>query len=142
MLKDIASAPRTASDLASKILSQKTTGQIVSRLGRGVVDAYLKHRKTAFQFDRPVLGTFLGAELGFQATIDFEGETGFGQFDCLAGHSVSVDRWRHGVRSGYSESGMADKAVLRTVKSMNDSFDLQRFVDAQILSSEYVSCGP
>jgi hypothetical protein len=24
---------------------------------------------------------------------------------------------------------MADKAVLRTVKSMNDSFDLQRFVD-------------
>ena len=26
---------------------------------------------------------------------------------------------------------MADKAVLRTVKSMNDSFDLQRFVDAQ-----------
>jgi hypothetical protein len=37
---------------------------------------------------------------------------------------------------------MADKAVLRTVKSMNDSFDLQRFVDAQILSSEYASYGP
>ena len=32
---------------------------------------------------------------------------------------------------------MADKAVLRTVKNMNDLFDLQRFVDAQILSSEY-----
>jgi hypothetical protein len=32
---------------------------------------------------------------------------------------------------------MADKAVLRFVKrSMNDSFDPQRFVDAQILSSE------
>jgi hypothetical protein len=31
-----------------------------------------------------------GAELGFQATIDFEGETGFGQFHCLAGHTVSV----------------------------------------------------
>ena len=30
---------------------------------------------------------------------------------------------------------MADKAVLRTVKSMNDSFDLQRLVDAQ--SSEH-----
>jgi hypothetical protein len=30
---------------------------------------------------------------------------------------------------------MADKAVLSTVKSMNDSFDLQRFVDAQ--SSEH-----
>jgi hypothetical protein len=90
MLKQIASAPRTANDLASKVLSQKTTWQIVSRLGGGVVDAYLKHRKTVFQFDRPVLGTFLGAELGLQATIDFEGETGFGQFDCLAGHSVSV----------------------------------------------------
>lgn len=90
---------------------------IVSRLGGGVVDAYLKHRKTTFKFDRPVLGTFLGTELGFQATIDFEGETGFGQFDCLAGHSVSVDRWRHGVRSGYGESGMADKAVLGTKSS-------------------------
>jgi hypothetical protein len=51
----------------------------------GVIDAYLKHRKTAFQFDRPVLGTFLGAELGLQATIDFEGETGFGHFDRSAG---------------------------------------------------------
>jgi hypothetical protein len=59
-------------------------------LGGGIVDAYLKHRKTAFQFGRPVLGTLFGAELGFQATIDFEGETGFGQFHCLAGHSVSV----------------------------------------------------
>jgi hypothetical protein len=34
---------------------------------------------------------------------------------------------------------MVDKAVLRTAKSMNDSLDLRRFVDAQILSSEYVS---
>jgi hypothetical protein len=39
----IASAPRTANDLMS--LSQQTTGQIVSRLGGGVVDAYLKHRR-------------------------------------------------------------------------------------------------
>jgi hypothetical protein len=53
----------------------------MSRLGRGVIDTYLKHRKTTFQFDRAVLGTFLGAELGFQATIDFEDETGFWQFD-------------------------------------------------------------
>jgi hypothetical protein len=37
-----------------------------------------------------VLGTLFGAELGFQATIDFEGETGFGQFHCLAWHSVSL----------------------------------------------------
>ena len=53
----------------------------MSRLGGDVIDAYLKHRKTTFQFDRPVLGTFLGAELGLQATIDFENETGFWQFD-------------------------------------------------------------
>ena len=102
MLKGIASAPRTANDLASKVLSQ--TWEIVSRLSGGVVDAYLKHRKTAFQFDRPVLGTFLGAELGLQATIDFEGETGFGQFDCLAGHSVSVVVGSN-CASGYGESG-------------------------------------
>jgi hypothetical protein len=37
---------------------------------------------------------------------------------------------------------MADKAVLRTAKSMNDSLDLRRFVDAQILSSEHASYGP
>jgi hypothetical protein len=45
-------------------------------------------------------------------------------------------------RSGYGESGTADKAVLRTAKSINDSLDLQRFVDAQILSSEYASYDP
>jgi hypothetical protein len=64
--------------------------EIVSRLGGGVVDAYLKHWKTTLQFNRAVLSTFLGAELSLQATIDFEGETGFGQFDRLAGHSESV----------------------------------------------------
>jgi hypothetical protein len=53
-------------------------GQIVSRLGGGIVDAYPKHRKTALQFDRALLGTFLGAELGLQATIDFESETALG----------------------------------------------------------------
>jgi hypothetical protein len=47
-------------------------------LGGGIVDAYLKHRKTTFQFDRTLLGTFLGAELGLQATIDFESETVLG----------------------------------------------------------------
>ena len=71
-------------------MHERLDRQIVSRLSGGVIDTYLKHRKTTLQFDRTVLGTFLGAELGLQATIDFEGETGFGQFDCLAGHSVSV----------------------------------------------------
>jgi hypothetical protein len=50
-------------------------------MGGGLIDTYLKHRKTTLQFDRTVLGTFLGAELGLQATIDFEGETGFWRFD-------------------------------------------------------------
>jgi hypothetical protein len=59
-------------------------------LGGGVVDAYLKRRFPALQFDRAVLGTFLGAELDLKATIDFEGEAGFGHFDRSAGHSVSV----------------------------------------------------
>jgi hypothetical protein len=55
----------------------KLKEQIVSRLGGGIVDAYLKHRKTALQFDRAPFGTFLGAELGLQATIDFESEARF-----------------------------------------------------------------
>jgi hypothetical protein len=55
--------------------------EIVPQLGGGVVDAYLKHGKPALQFYRAVLGTFLGGKLGLQATIDFEGETGFWQFD-------------------------------------------------------------
>jgi hypothetical protein len=46
----------------------------VSRSEGGIVDAHLKHRKTAFEFDRTLLGTFLGAELGHQAAIDFENE--------------------------------------------------------------------
>jgi hypothetical protein len=37
---------------------------------------------------------------------------------------------------------MVGKIVLRIVKSINDLFDLQRFLDAQILSSEYASYGP
>jgi hypothetical protein len=35
-------------------------------------------RQTALQFGRPVFGTFFGTELGFQTTIDFEGETDLG----------------------------------------------------------------
>jgi hypothetical protein len=63
-------------------------------LGGGIVDAYLKHRKTALQFDRTLLGTFLGAELGLQATIDLKGETVFGQFNRSDGHSENRGRWQ------------------------------------------------
>jgi hypothetical protein len=68
--------------------------QIVSRLGGGIVDAYLKLRKTTFQFDRTLLGTFLGAELGLQATIDFKGETVLRQFNRSDGHSENRRRWQ------------------------------------------------
>jgi hypothetical protein len=34
----------------------------MSRLGAGIADPYLKHRKTALQFDRAALRAFLGAE--------------------------------------------------------------------------------
>ena len=68
----------------------KLKRQIVSRLGGGIVDAYLKHRKATLQFDRTLLGTFLSAELGLQATIDFESETVFGQFNRSDGHSETV----------------------------------------------------
>jgi hypothetical protein len=63
-------------------------------LGGGIVDAYLKHRKTAFQLDRTLLGTFLGAELGLQATIDFESETVSGEFNRSDGHSENRGSWQ------------------------------------------------
>jgi hypothetical protein len=59
----------------------------VSRLRGGIVNAYLKHRETSLQFDRTLLGIFLGAKLGLQATIDFESETVFWQFNRSDGHS-------------------------------------------------------
>jgi hypothetical protein len=62
----------------------------MSGLGGDIVDAYLKRRKTALQLDRALLRTFLRAEFGLQAPIDFESETGFGQFDRSAGHSGSI----------------------------------------------------
>jgi hypothetical protein len=62
----------------------------LSRLGVGIVDAYLKHGKTALQFDRAVLCTFPGAELGLKSAVDFEGKTGFRQFGRSAGHSESI----------------------------------------------------
>jgi hypothetical protein len=107
---------------------------IVSRLGAGVVDAYLKHRKTTFQFDRPVLGTFLGAELGLQATIDFECETGFGQFDCLAGHLVSMDVGGMGSRLVTVSPARRTRLFWRprNEQRMSDSFKLQRFADAHL----------
>jgi hypothetical protein len=74
------------------VVRAKLKGQIASRLGGGIVDANLKHRKTAFQLDRSLLGTFLGAELGLQATIDFESETVFGEFNRPDGHS-ETRRW-------------------------------------------------
>jgi hypothetical protein len=89
----------------------------VSQLGAGVVDADLKHRETAFQFDRAVFCAFLGAELGLQSSIDFEGKTGFWQFDRSAGHSESMVIGCS-VASGYGESGSVDKPVFMIVEGV------------------------
>jgi hypothetical protein len=62
----------------------------VSGLGGRVKDSDLKHREAALQLDRAVLGALAGAELGLDATIDFEGETIFRQFGRSVGHSKSV----------------------------------------------------
>jgi hypothetical protein len=62
----------------------------MSRLGAGIVDAYLEHRKAALQFDRTVFCAFFGAELALEPSVDLDGKTGFGQFDRSAGHSKSV----------------------------------------------------
>ena len=88
----------------------------MSRLGGGVVDAYLKHGKTALQFRRAAFCTFPGAELGFQPSIDFEGKTGFWQFDRSAGHSESIVA--AACASGYGESGTADKPVPTNVEGV------------------------
>ena len=89
----------------------------MSRLGGGVVDAYLKHGKTALQFRRAAFCTFPGAELGFQPSIDFEGKTGFWQFDRSAGHSESKVIGGS-VCTGYGESGTSDKPVLKIVEGV------------------------
>jgi hypothetical protein len=79
-------------------------------LGGGVVDADLKQRKPSLQFDCAVFRALLGAELGLQSPIDFEGKTGFWQFDRSAGHSESMVIGCS-VPSRYDESGTADKPV-------------------------------
>jgi hypothetical protein len=91
--------------------------EIVSRLGAGVVDADLKHRKTALQFDRALLCAFFGAELGLKSSIDFEGKTGFRQFDRSAWHWESIVIGA-ACASGYGESGTADKSVPATVEGI------------------------
>jgi hypothetical protein len=57
-----------------------------------------------------VFCAFLGAELGLQSSIDFEGKTGFWQFDRSAGHSESMVIGCS-VPSAYGESGTAGKSV-------------------------------
>jgi hypothetical protein len=61
----------------------------VSRLGAGIVDPNLKHRETALQLYRAVLGAFLGLEFSLQPSINFKGKTGSGQFDRSARHALS-----------------------------------------------------
>jgi hypothetical protein len=64
-LYDTAPDPSTSALLGKPALSR----QFKSRLGACVVDAYLKHWKTALQFDRAVFRAFPGAELVFRRPL-------------------------------------------------------------------------
>lgn len=81
----------------------------MSRLSACIVDSYPDLRESPFQFDSPMLGAFFGAELGFQNSIDLDGEAGFGQFEEAAGHLESVVVG--GSALEYSESGSIGKTV-------------------------------
>jgi len=89
--------------------------EIVSRLGAGVVDAYLSENGASL--DRAVALRFPGAELGLQSSINFKGKTGFWRFGRSAGHSESIVI-RAACASGYGESGTADKPVPMTVEGV------------------------
>ena len=87
----------------------------MSRLGGGVVDANLKHRKTALQFDRALLRAFLRAELGLQRPSISRAKPDFGQFEFGRAFEILVVGGR--VPPGYGESGGADKPVVMAVEA-------------------------
>ncbi len=81
---------------------------LVPRLGCGVKNTNLEHRKTLLQLDRASYCPLFRAELGFDAPIDFKSESGLWK-------NRRVER--HVVRSGsklwvlacYGESGCSDQ---------------------------------
>ena len=53
---------------------------VVPRLRLCVREANSERRKTAFQLDGTVLGTVFGIELGFDSSVDLNGESGLWKF--------------------------------------------------------------
>ena len=79
------------------------------RLRLRVIEANSERRKTAFQLDGTVLGTLSSIELGFDLSIDLNGETGLWKFVRTRSHAEAqyFVLWRN----GYCEFGFADKRV-------------------------------
>jgi hypothetical protein len=60
---------------------QRSSGlDVVPRLRLCVIEANSERRKTAFQLDGTVLGTLSGIELGFDSSVDLNGESGLWKF--------------------------------------------------------------
>ncbi|WP_213775349.1 hypothetical protein [Bradyrhizobium sp. dw_78] len=80
----------------------------MQRLARRIIDADLKHREPLFQFGSPALGSFLGTELGLDATIDLKGVTGR-WFVFGSERHVPSPVGISSIHSGYGESGHSGK---------------------------------
>jgi hypothetical protein len=60
---------------------------VVPRLRLCVIEANSERRKTAFQLDGTVLGTLSGIELGFDSSVDLNGESGLWKFVRTRSHA-------------------------------------------------------
>ena len=89
---------------------QRSSGlDVVPRLRLCVIEANSERWKTAFQLDGTVLGTLSGIELGFDSSVDLNGESGLWKF---------VRTWSHAEVQNFCVvvqwllwSGFADKRI-------------------------------
>jgi hypothetical protein len=82
---------------------------VVPRLRLCVIEANSERRETALQLDGTVLGALSGIELGFDSSVDLNGESGLWKFVRTRSHAEAqyFSLWRN----GSCESGFADKRV-------------------------------
>jgi hypothetical protein len=93
----------------------------------------MKHWESTLQFDRAVLGAFLGGKLGLQPSIDFKGKTGFGSSIVWPGIRYPLSL-RTVCASGYGESGPAYKYVPKPVEGLAtlEPVNNQQFLQCRI----------
>jgi hypothetical protein len=60
---------------------------VVPRLRLCVIEANSERREPAFQFDGTVLGTLSGVELGFDSSVDLNGESSLWKFVRTRSHA-------------------------------------------------------